>query len=157
MLAAPVGVPPILFALARVPPSVSHYAPCSHHVVATTSRGVTAFGIATATGPNSSLCARSPAHPPCSRLDIRLAVAVASRAGGLLHHLLQPSLPPPRPSPLGGRGRNVGGEVLFAVAVVVATLSVAPVLAVSHGNHLYGSREVPRVDRAGAPPHAAEP
>ena len=64
-----------------------------------TLRGVTTLGTPTATGPNpwsrrsEEHPSTGPAHPPCSRLDVRLAVAVASRAGGLLHHLLQPSPP----------------------------------------------------------------
>lgn len=130
-------------ALMRGPPSVSHgpgVAAC--RAVRITLRGVTALGTPTATGPNP--CPRrsaehsptGPAHPPCSRLDIRLAAAVAGSAGGLLHHLFHPS-----PSRAGSvcccscRHRARAGPARM------------PVLAVSHGNHVCGSREVPLVKR----------
>ncbi len=57
-----------------------------------------------------SLGRRVQPHPPCSRLDIRLAGRIAATAGGLLHHHFHPS--PPRPFP----ARRL---VEFAVAVVV--------------------------------------
>ncbi len=42
-------------------------------------------------GIKSAPCGPNLTHPPCSRLDIRLAAAVAGDAGGLLPHLFQPS------------------------------------------------------------------
>jgi hypothetical protein len=111
-----------------------------------------------------------PAHPPCSRLDIRLAAAVAGSAGGLLHHLFHPS-----PSRAGSvcccSCRHTAGQTGrsaqdFGTAVPPPPTTrgesarsreptgAAPVLAVSHGNHLCGSREVPLVEPR---PRAAEP
>jgi hypothetical protein len=113
-----------------------------------TPRGVTALGTPTATGPNLWLerseerSPTSPAHPPCSRLDIRLAAAVAGSAGGLLHHLFHPS-----PS-------RAGSVCCCSCRRSTGPCPAAPVLAVSHGNHVCGSREVPLVTQW---PRAAEP
>jgi hypothetical protein len=128
----------------RGPPSVSRSQ--SHALTRTvriTLRGVTALGTPTATGP-------IPPHKTLRAASLRRTRPTRLAPGWTF------AWPPPLPAapvvsyttsfiphPL-GRG-------LFAVAVVVTARAFAlrvPVLAVSHGNHVCGSREVPLVEHA---------
>ena len=128
----------------RGPPSVSR---CQSHApartVRITLRGVTALGTLTATGPiplQMRLLADSLRRTRPTRLapGWTFAWPPPLPAAPVVSYTTS-FIPHPR-----GRG-------LFAVAVVVTAQGFAlraPVLAVSHGNHVCGSREVPLVEHA---------
>jgi hypothetical protein len=95
----------------------------ARRMVATTSRGVTAFDIATATGPNFSLCVcalRSKPGPPA-------LLPVGHSPGRGCCQPRRWSLTPPLAAFTGSFLRR-SGEVLFAVAVVVAAFLPRPCL-----------------------------